>query len=43
MKYTCTRCGEVHEDWPALAFDSPTAYHVLSDEKKKQIGELTDD
>jgi hypothetical protein len=43
MKYTCSSCGHVHEEWPALAFDSPTAYLVLSDNMKKQIGELTDD
>jgi hypothetical protein len=43
MKYTCSSCGQVHDEWPALAFDSPTAYHVLSDSMKQQIGELTDD
>jgi hypothetical protein len=43
MKYTCNSCGQVHEGWPALTFDSPTAYNDLSDDEKKQMGELTDD
>jgi len=43
MTYTCTSCGQVHKEWPALAFDSPTSYNVLSDSMKKQIGEISDD
>jgi hypothetical protein len=43
MKYKCNVCGKVHEEWPALAFDSPTAYNVLPDSVKKEIAELTSD
>lgn len=43
MKYTCTNCGEVHDEWPALAFDSPTPYNVLTESMKQEIGELTND
>jgi hypothetical protein len=42
-KYTCGNCGKVHEEWPALAFDSPTGYNVLSESKKQEIGELSSD
>jgi hypothetical protein len=43
MKYVCSVCGKVHDEWPALAFDSPTAYNVLSEKLKKNIGELSSD
>jgi hypothetical protein len=43
MRFTCNACGQLHEQWPALAFDSPTGYNVLSDSMKKQIGELRND
>ncbi|GAA3927585.1 DUF2199 domain-containing protein [Chitinophaga oryziterrae] len=43
MKYTCSSCGQVHEEWPALTFDSPTSYNILSDSMKNQIGELNAD
>lgn len=42
-KYTCSNCGKVHEEWPALAFDSPTSYNVLSEDTKQEIGELNSD
>jgi len=43
IKYTCASCGLEHEEWPAIAFDSPTSFHVLSDQLKKEIGELDSD
>ncbi len=42
-KYTCTCCGQEHEEWPALTYNSPDAYHNLTDEEKQNIGELKDD
>ena len=33
----------MHEDWPAIAFDAPTAYNVLSDSEKEEIAELSND
>lgn len=43
ITYTCSNCGKVHEEWPALAFDSPTSYNVLPEDMKQKIGELTSD
>ena len=43
IKYTCANCGQVHDEWPALAFDSPASYNVLPEATRKEIGELTSD
>ena len=43
VNYTCSICGKIHEEWPALAFDSPTNYNILSEEDKQKIAELTSD
>lgn len=43
MVYTCSVCGQVHEGFPALAFDAPYFYHILSEEDKREIAELDDD
>ena len=43
MSFKCGICGEVHDAWPALAFDSPLNYSQLNEEKKKSIAELTSD
>ena len=43
IKFTCSCCGKVHEQWPALAYSSPTNYEVLSDEEKQSIAELSSD
>jgi len=42
-KYICHNCGKEHEEWPALAYASPTPYHDLTDEEKQNIAELTND
>jgi hypothetical protein len=42
-EFRCSVCGKTHQEWPALAFDSPTAYNVLSDKLKHEIAELTND
>ncbi|KFE97330.1 hypothetical protein IX39_20230 [Chryseobacterium formosense] len=42
MKYICSCCGEEKEEWPAIAYDSPSLYMDLSDEEKKN-SELTSD
>lgn len=41
--YTCRNCGQLHDEWPALAFDSPTSYNVLPESTKEEIGELRSD
>lgn len=43
ITFTCSCCGKVYEEWPSLAFESPTAYNVLTEEGKMDIGELTSD
>ncbi|EDP95110.1 DUF2199 domain-containing protein [Kordia algicida OT-1] len=42
-QYSCSQCGEVHQQWPALAFVSPENYHNLSKSQKKEIATLSDD
>lgn len=43
IKYICDCCGKEHENWPALAFNSPDEYSYLSEEDKKNIAELSND
>lgn len=43
IKFKCSRCGEIHEEWPALAFISPDNYAGLSEEDKKSIGYIDSD
>jgi len=35
-KYTCTCCGQQHEDWPALGYSSPVFYDELPPELKEK-------
>lgn len=43
MRFKCEICGKVHDDWPAIAFDSPLSYSQLTEEEKNAIAELTTD
>lgn len=43
MSFTCNICGKRHEGWPALSFDAPYNYHVLSDEDRSTTGYLDSD
>ena len=43
IKFTCSCCGKEHEEWPALAYISPTNYNTLSEEEKQNIAELDPD
>ncbi|WP_405399470.1 DUF2199 domain-containing protein [Maribacter sp. Asnod2-G09] len=42
-EFRCTECGEMHSEWPALAFNSPANYNSLSDKRKEEIGKLDTD
>jgi hypothetical protein len=42
-KYICSHCGKEHDDWPALAYSSPTNYDELSGEEKQNWGALDSD
>src|SRR5690349_9399198 len=43
MSYQCSVCGEIHEDLPALGFNSPYYYDILSETDKESIASLTSD
>ena len=34
QEYKCGICGEIHNDYPALAYPSPDSYYWLSDDEK---------
>ncbi|MBX2844978.1 MAG: DUF2199 domain-containing protein [Saprospiraceae bacterium] len=41
--FKCVECGQVHPEWPALAFMSPANYNFLSDQDKSALGKLSSD
>lgn len=43
MKYKCESCGKEHDEWPSLTFNTPDAYHNLSEEEKARIGTISSD
>ena len=43
IKYTCSCCGQEHNEWPALTFKSPDNYDALSPEEKENIAEIGSD
>lgn len=43
IKYLCNNCGKEHESWPALTFNFPLPYDVLSEDEKNQIAEIDSD
>lgn len=42
-EFACIECGEIHSEWPALAYSSPTNFHNLSEKEQEEIAELTTD
>ncbi len=42
-EFKCTECGQIHSDWPALAFKSPSNYDFESDIKGAKHWELDSD
>ena len=36
MTYTCSKCGEEHEGWPALTFKAPDFYVQLGKEEREK-------
>ncbi|MBX2826804.1 MAG: DUF2199 domain-containing protein [Flavobacteriaceae bacterium] len=42
-EFKCANCGQVHSEWPALAFTSPANYAYLSDEERENHGTLNTD
>lgn len=43
IKFICACCGQEHESWPALAYDSPASYNNLSPEQKEEIAVIDED
>ncbi|MFT3823535.1 MAG: DUF2199 domain-containing protein [Chitinophagaceae bacterium] len=41
--FICSCCGKEYNEWPSLAFDSPTSYHSLSEDYKANNAELNTD
>ena len=41
--FKCNTCGKQHEEWPALAFDSPDNYNTLLEKDKNTIAEISSD
>ncbi|MES2238746.1 MAG: DUF2199 domain-containing protein [Bacteroidota bacterium] len=43
IQFKCSCCGKIHEEWPALTFNSPDNYSCLTEDDKKNIGYLDSD
>lgn len=43
MSFPCSVCGELHEERPAIAFNTPHYYHILSEEDKASLATLSED
>jgi hypothetical protein len=43
IKFICECCGETHESWPALTYNSPNSYFNLSEEQKTNIAKIDSD
>ena len=41
--YTCSQCGEAHDEWPAYGYASPQSYHELSDAERSALATLDTD
>lgn len=41
--YLCSVCGEHHNEWPALTFNSPNSYFGLNEEEKNSIATIDSD
>ncbi|WP_075340444.1 DUF2199 domain-containing protein [Tenacibaculum agarivorans] len=42
-EFRCSVCGEIHNEWPALAYASPSSYFQLTEEEKNNIAKINDD
>lgn len=39
----CSECGEIHKNWSALTFSTPTPFHNLTEKEKSTIGTIGSD
>ena len=42
-KLKCSVCGEIHDELPALSFNTPFYYHTLNEKEKNDITEISND
>lgn len=42
-KYVCLSCGKKHDELPALGFNTPYYYDILSDEDKEKMANISSD
>lgn len=42
-EYVCASCGKGHNDWPAIAYNTPCNYSNLSEDDKITLAELSSD
>jgi hypothetical protein len=43
MSFKCEICGEMHDSWPAIAFNAPFNYSELTEHEKNTIAQLDTD
>jgi len=39
----CSICGESHDEWPALTFNSPHSYHELTEDERNKFATIDSD
>lgn len=42
-KFKCAKCGKIHNELPALGFNTPDHYDMLLEEEKESIAEISSD
>jgi hypothetical protein len=43
IKFICECCGQEHESWSALTYNTPNSYHNLSNQEKEDIAVIDSD
>jgi hypothetical protein len=43
IKFICDCCGQEHESWPALTYNTPSVYNNLSPQEKEEIAVIDQD
>ncbi len=43
IEFECSRCGELHKNWPAITYNAPWQYHTLTESEKDEIAQLSSD
>ncbi|MBK8805592.1 MAG: DUF2199 domain-containing protein [Bacteroidales bacterium] len=43
IEFRCSECGQIHQDWPALTYSSPSHYNSLTEDEKKAFASIDTD